>query len=67
MLGKNKSIDEIKKIMLLESIEDSIEKKDYCGIYYNLKANEQYLKNNKQELLEIAGNLYYRYIHYMQS
>ena len=56
------NIDEIKKIMLLESIEDSIEKKDYCGIYYNLKSNEQYLKNNKQELLEIAGNLYYRYI-----
>lgn len=56
------NIDEIKKIMLLESIEDSIQKKDYCGIYYNLKNNEQYLKNNKQELLEIAGNLYYRYI-----
>lgn len=56
------SIDEIKKIILLESIEDSIQKKDYCGIYYNLISNEQYLKNNKQELLEIAGNLYYRYI-----
>ena len=56
------NIDEIKKIMLLESIEDSIQKKDYCGIYYNLKNNEQYLKHNKQELLEIAGNLYYRYI-----
>mgnify|MGYP005783017381 FL=1 len=56
------SIDEIKKIILLESIEDSIQKKDYCGIYYNLKSNEQYLKNNKQKLLEIAGNLYYRYI-----
>lgn len=58
----NESIDEIKKIMLLESIEDSILKKDYCGIYYNLKSNEQYLKTNKEELLEIAGNLYYRYI-----
>lgn len=56
------SIDEIKKIILLESIEDSIQKKDYCGIYYNLISNEQYLKNNKQKLLEIAGNLYYRYI-----
>ena len=56
------SIDEIKKIILLESIEDSIQKKDYCGIYYNLKSNEQYLKNNKQKLLEIVGNLYYRYI-----
>lgn len=56
------NIDEVKKIILLESIEDSIQKKDYCGIYYNLKSNEQYLKNNKQELLEIAGNLYYRYI-----
>lgn len=58
----NESIDEVKKIMLLESIEDSILKKDYCGIYYNLKSNEQYLKTNKEELLEIAGNLYYRYI-----
>lgn len=56
------NIDEIKKIILLESIEDSIRKKDYCGIYYNLISNEQYLKNNKQKLLEIAGNLYYRYI-----
>lgn len=56
------SIDEIKKIVLLESIEDSIVKKDYCGIYNNLKNNEKYLKKHGQELLSISGNLYYRYI-----
>ena len=67
--SKKESIREIKKIMLLESVEDSIDKKDYCGAYYSIIANQSYLidtklkvTENQQHILEIAKNLYYRYI-----
>ena len=59
---QEESIDETKKVMVLESIEDSIAKKDYCGIYNTLIDNQKYLGNNKEQILLIAENLYFRYI-----
>lgn len=67
--SKKESIKEIKKIMLLESVKDSIDKKDYCGIYYSISDNSEYfyddnkqLSSEQKELLEISQNLYFRYI-----
>lgn len=59
---QEESIDETKKVLILESIEDSIAKKDYCGIYNTLVDNKKYLGDNKEQILLIAKNLYFRYI-----
>ena len=59
---QKENFDETKKVMILESIEDSVAKKDYCGIYNTLLDNEKYLGKNKEKLLEISSNLYFRYI-----
>lgn len=59
---QKENFDETKKVMILESIEDSVAKKDYCGIYNTLLDNEKYLGKSKEKLLEIASNLYFRYI-----
>ena len=59
---QEESIDETKKVMVLESIEDSVAKKDYCGIYNTLVDNKKYLGDNKEQILLIVKNLYFRYI-----
>ena len=67
--ASTESIEAVKRVMLLESVEDGIAKKDYCGVYNSIKDNKQYLVGDendpesiKSKLLEISKNLYYRYI-----
>ena len=59
---QTENINQTKKVLLLESIEDSILKKDYAGIYYSILENAKYLSKNREKLIEISKNLYFRYI-----
>ena len=60
--SRTEDISTTKKIILYESIKDSLVKKDYAGIYYSILKNSKYLRNNKDKLLKLSKDLYYRYI-----
>ena len=49
-----------KKLILLESIEDSFKKHDYAGVYNAIKLQDSIIKN--KDIGRYAKNLYYRYI-----
>ena len=58
---EEEKINDTRKLILIEGIENSLKKDDYAGIYDVIKTNKDMFKNPKL-LLYYSQNLYYRNI-----
>lgn len=50
----------IRKLLLLESLQDNFKKHDYSGAYHLIEINQNIIEN--QEIIDYVKHLYYRYI-----
>lgn len=58
--AKIETMEKTRKLILLESLEDSFAKYDYAGVYDAINSNKEIIKNPL--IKKYATNLYFRYI-----